>query len=61
MTIERDGRRIVIECDTMRCSATFEGEEGDAFETVWPAAKRAGWKTRKIGTDWIHGCPRCGV
>lgn len=57
--IDRQGGRIVIECDS--CDETFEGEVGAEFGETWADAKRDGWKTSKVGNDWVHGCPRCGV
>lgn len=57
--IDRQGGRIVIECDT--CDTVFEGEKGDEFAVVWKAAKDDGWKSRKIGDEWLHGCGKCGV
>lgn len=56
--IDRQHGKIVIECDS--CSETFDGDS-DEWETVWPAAKREGWRTRKIANEWLHGCPKCGV
>lgn len=55
--IDRQGGRLVIECDS--CDETFEGERGAEFEVVWPAAKSDGWIARQIGHDWVHACPRC--
>lgn len=56
--IDRQHGKIQIECDS--CDAVFEGDSGE-WNEVWPAAKRDGWRTRKIGSDWVHGCPKCGV
>ena len=56
--IDRQHGKILIECDS--CNAVFEGESDDWSE-VWPAAKREGWKSKKIGSEWVHGCPNCGV
>jgi hypothetical protein len=39
----------------------FDGAEDERFPEVWAAAKRDGWKTRKIAEEWLHGCPDCGV
>jgi len=55
--IDRQGGKIVIECDA--CDETFEGERGDEWAEVWPAAKRDGWTTRKIGDEWLHRCLTC--
>ncbi len=22
--------------------------------------RREGWSVRKIGSDWVHGCDKCG-
>ena len=49
----------VIECDS--CNETIESEPGELWETFWPDAKRKGWKTKKIGAEWVHGCPKHGV
>lgn len=63
--IDRQGDNIVIECDS--CDETFDadaegmGPASSDFGLVWKAAKRDGWKTRKIGQDWVHGCEKCGV
>ena len=59
MTIDRQGLKIYIECDS--CTGIFEGAERAEFKDVWAAAKRDGWRTRKIGNEWVHGCPKCGV
>lgn len=57
--IDRQGGKIVIECDS--CNETIDGERGQEFTELWSSAKRDGWKTRKIGNEWVHGCPKCGV
>lgn len=57
--IDRQGNKILIECDT--CDEVFEGEEREDFGPTWALAKADGWRTRKIGLDWVHGCPKCGV
>ncbi len=57
--IDRQFKKLIIECDS--CNATFSGDEGEDFETVWRAAKRDGWKAAKVAGEWLHGCQRCGV
>lgn len=57
--IDRQGRKVLIECDS--CNEVFTGDEGDEFTEVWTAAKRDGWRTRQIAGTWLHGCPTCGV
>lgn len=57
--IDRQGRRILIECDC--CDEVFKGEEAWEFAAVWAEARRDGWRSKKIGNDWVHGCPRCKV
>lgn len=47
----------VFECDV--CEAEYRGEPGDIFNDVWKEAEKAGWRSRKIGHDWAHACPRC--
>lgn len=56
--ITRDHNNIVIECDS--CEETFTLDT-DNFTDTWNAAKRDGWRTRKIKEEWVHGCPKCGV
>ena len=56
--IDHQYNKIVIECDS--CNETFDGDS-DEFKEVWEAAKRHGWRTRKIANQWLHGCPKCGV
>jgi rubredoxin len=55
--IDHQYNMIVIECDA--CDATFEGNEGDEWKSVWPAAKREGWRSTKIADEWVHTCPKC--
>lgn len=38
--IDRQGGRIVIECDS--CNEVFEGEKGAEFAEVW-IRRKAGW------------------
>jgi hypothetical protein len=56
--IDRQHGNVIIECDS--CEKTFTLDTDD-FDTTWSAAKRDGWRTRKIGEEWVHGCPKCGV
>lgn len=57
--IDRQHDKTLIECDS--CDEVFEGREGEEFAVVWAAAKRDGWRTRRIAEEWVHGCPSCGV
>jgi hypothetical protein len=57
--IDRQHNKIVIECDS--CPETIESERGEEWDTFWSRAKRDGWKSKKIGDQWVHGCPKCGV
>lgn len=54
--IDRQYGKIVIECDA--CDNTYEGAS-DEWKPVWAAAKAEGWKTRQIGSEWVHTCPKC--
>ena len=58
MMIDRQFGHVIIECDS--CNETFTIESDDFMET-WNAAKREGWRSRKIGDEFVHGCKRCGV
>jgi hypothetical protein len=57
--IDRQHGRILIECDS--CPEVYEGEPGEEFTAIWAAAKREGWRTKKIGEEWVHGCGKCKV
>lgn len=59
MPIDRQGAKIIFECDS--CDETFEGHDHEEFADVWARAKGDGWSTRKIADEWLRGCPRCGV
>lgn len=48
--------QIVIECDA--CENVHEGGSKE-WAPVWGEAKRLGWKSRKIGSEWVHTCPDC--
>ena len=45
--IDRQGAKILIECST--CDKVFSGDDHEEFKEVWAAAKREGWRTKKIG------------
>lgn len=57
--IDRQGGKIIIECDS--CDETVESEPRQEFKEFWNSAKRGGWRTKQIGDEWVHGCPKCGV
>ena len=57
MTIEREGGDRVIECDRVGCRATFKIEAPLDFASGFAEAKRLGWAAKKIGNEWVHGCP----
>ena len=46
----------LFECDIGGCPNKVE-EEGD-FSAVWSGARRDGWVTRKVGSQWRHYCPK---
>lgn len=54
--IDRQGNKILFECDS--CDEVFESDEDEDFSDAWARAKRDGWKCRKVGNDWVHGCER---
>lgn len=56
--LDRQHGEFVVECDA--CGATLETETKD-FDEARACMQRNEWRVRKIGRDWIHGCPRCGV
>lgn len=58
--IERDkiSGKITFLCDSCE---EIEPTETDDFNQAWALVKQAGWHSRKIAGEWLHGCPRCGV
>ena len=58
MIDRQNGGIIYVECDS--CNEVLDTETRD-FDEARACMQRADWKVRKIGRDWIHGCPRCGV
>lgn len=51
--IDRQHGDLVFECDI--CNNVLETNQAD-FASAWSLAKRDGWKSWKIGNDWIHNC-----
>jgi hypothetical protein len=56
--IDRQGGRILIECDS--CDGVLDTETAD-FDEARALMKREGWHVRKVAGEWLHGCPSCGV
>lgn len=56
--IDRQHGKIVFECDS--CDEVLDTGERD-FQVAWTLAQEEGWSARKIGDEWLHGCPSCGV
>lgn len=51
------GFKIKVECDS--CDEEIESEPRELWETFWPRARDAGWKSRRVRADeWTHGCPK---
>ena len=59
--IDRQGNKIVIECDC--CDETFTGEDHAEWAEVWADARRDGWRAKKVGQDWVHtwGWGKCNI
>ena len=57
--IDKQGRRFVVECDS--CDETLSSEENETFPEFWSNVKSVGGRAKKIGAEWLHGCPQCGV
>lgn len=56
--IDRQHHEIVFECDACdETLATGESEFNDAISMF----RRDGWKSEKVGDEWVHTCPRCRV
>jgi hypothetical protein len=58
MIDRQNGGIIHVECDS--CSEVLDTETKD-FDAARDVMRREDWKVRKIGREWIHGCPKCGV
>jgi hypothetical protein len=58
MIDRQKGGKLVIECDS--CNEVLETDTAD-FAEARAMMQREGWKVRKIGGEWIHGCEKCGV
>ena len=56
--IDRQSGKILFECDS--CDEVFDTETTD-FSEALAMIKREDWKVRKIASEWLHGCPKCGV
>lgn len=54
--IQREGGNVAFVCDA--CPETLITDSDD-FAEANAARKRAGWKTEKVGDDWLHLCPSC--
>lgn len=58
MIDRQNGGIIMVECDS--CDAVLDTQTKD-FSEARQIMQTEEWKVRKIGSDWIHGCPKCGV
>lgn len=56
--IDRQGGKILVECDS--CDEVLDTETAD-FDEARNVMKREGWHVRKIADTWLHGCPSCGA
>ena len=57
MSHEQYDKTHVFNCDHPGCNKNVQGDEEESFHDVWYAAKAKGWRTMKIGIDWVHFCP----
>jgi hypothetical protein len=42
-------------------SLPVSGGEDEGWGALWSRARSEGWRSRKIGKDWVRGCEHCGV
>jgi hypothetical protein len=54
--IHRIGGNVCFECDS--CGENYDSQTNE-FHAAWAEAKDLGWRSRKIGQDWVHSCPDC--
>ena len=48
---------FIFECDS--CGKVLQTDQAD-FGVARNMLRREGWSVRKIGSDWVHGCDKCG-
>ena len=53
--IEKNGYSYQLQCD---CCSNYIEDFID-FQEVVDYKKANGWKSEKIGTEWIDKCPNC--
>jgi len=56
--IHRNHGDISFECDF--CEETFDTNQAD-WNTAWNMAKRDGWRSKKVDSQWEHFCPKCNL
>ena len=56
MMLDRQGGNIWFECDT--CPETLDTGTSD-FDSARNLLRREGWRTSKVGTEWVHACSNC--
>lgn len=54
--IDRQGGAVVFECDG--CDEVLYTAEAE-FEDAMVAYRADGWRSKKIGADWLNLCPEC--
>jgi hypothetical protein len=56
--IDRQHGKYLVECET--CDEVLETGTGD-FDEAREVMRHEGWKARRRGDAWLHGCPKCGA
>ena len=56
MSIEREEGEITFLCDGYRCNEIHRTGTAN-FQAAVADLKSAGWKIRRVVTDWMHFCP----
>lgn len=54
--IDRQGGVVVFECDG--CDEVLSTDEAE-FEAAMVAYRAGGWRSKKIGSDWLNLCLEC--
>lgn len=54
--LDRQKGNFIVECD--KCSEVLDTETS-SFDSALNIMRRNGWKSRKIGEDWVHWCGEC--
>jgi len=56
--LDKQRGKFIFECDV--CGDTLDTETSN-FNEARQTLENEEWKARKIGSDWVHSCSKCGM